>query len=463
MVAEPPRPTTTVPPGPTRRAAATSSSPVPRDVARHRVVPLGSAGQRQARGPGRSRPPPARRRTATRPTTGVPSGPADRGRRPRSGHTCGAGVEQSLAAVGHRQDGRPPIRGRWPPRPWPPAACPAVGRAPELVRGQHDPGHPPTPAVTRSRSPTRGRSPPQRGVGPADGGGVHRPVGLDRRPRHRVPTPPAPRRAAARAGPPPPGRTPRWPPPRPTSGTRTGRPDRSASDPPEGRRPGTAARPAAAGRRRPRTRPPSASRASSSPHTTPSTAARARSSRVTPDRRPASVPVAVGRSGVRSPSKYGRRVRPRRPGRGGQGELVEARRGSPRAARPPPPVTRVAFSVQARGRKPPVASANPATVPVGSATGPVAAGVDGARRADRDARLARGRGRCPSAAAMLSPVPGPTRPDPADVEAGRARRAQRSGGLGGPEHGRAGGRPSPPAPTTSSSRSTSQVPAAGSK
>ena len=58
----------------------------------------------------------------------------------------------------------------------------------------------------------------------------------------------------------------------------------------------------------------SASSPSRSPHTTPSTAARASCSRLTSLRIPASTPVASGRSGVRSPSRYGSSVRPPAPG-----------------------------------------------------------------------------------------------------------------------------------------------------
>ena len=59
------------------------------------------------------------------------------------------------------------------------------------------------------------------------------------------------------------------------------------------------------------------------PHTTPSTAARASCSRDTSLRRPASTPVAVGRSGVRSPSKYGSSASPPAPGAADERQAIE--------------------------------------------------------------------------------------------------------------------------------------------
>ena len=93
-------------------------------------------------------------------------------------------------------------------------------------------------------------------------------------------------------------------------------------------------------------------------------------------------------SGVRSPSRYGSIVSPPAPGGAAQrelGELAEVRR---RAAPRPRPARRAALRVQTSGRNRPVASANPATAPVGSAAGRRADREDGARRSDRDDHVA---------------------------------------------------------------------------
>ena len=91
-------------------------------------------------------------------------------------------------------------------------------------------------------------------------------------------------------------------------------------------------------------------------------------SRVTSERSPAIVPVASGRFGVRSPSKYGTSVTPPAPG-GAASASASSPAWSTPSSRAIASVTFVAFSVHTSGRKRPVASANPATAPVASAVG----------------------------------------------------------------------------------------------
>ena len=85
-------------------------------------------------------------------------------------------------------------------------------------------------------------------------------------------------------------------------------------------------------------------------------------------RRPVTGRSRPGRFGVRSPSKYGTSTTPPRARRRGEGERASPA-GSTPSQRATASVTFVAFSVQTSGRKRPVASANPATAPVGSAVG----------------------------------------------------------------------------------------------
>lgn len=70
-------------------------------------------------------------------------------------------------------------------------------------------------------------------------------------------------------------------------------------------------------------------------------------------------------------------------------------------------VTFVAFSVATSGRKPPAASANPATAPLESVVGSAATAY-AVPEVPSDTVTSRGASASPSAAAMLSPVPGPT-------------------------------------------------------
>ena len=116
---------------------------------------------------------------------------------------------------------------------------------------------------------------------------------------------------------------------------------------------------------------------------------------------PVRIAVASGRFGVRSPSKYGTSTSPAGAGRGGRGPGGRARRGPRRAARAIASSTRAALSVATSGRKPPAASANPATVPVGSHRAPLGHGEDGAARADARRRRRPAAAPSPSAAARV--------------------------------------------------------------
>ena len=116
-------------------------------------------------------------------------------------------------------------------------------------------------------------------------------------------------------------------------------------------------------------RPEARRRPASRLQTTPSTAARASCAGVTSVRSPVSVPVASGRFGVRSPSRWGTSTSAAGARRRLEGELRRSRSVSTPSSRAIASVTLVALSVQTRGRKRPVASAKPATVPVGSAVG----------------------------------------------------------------------------------------------
>ena len=101
-----------------------------------------------------------------------------------------------------------------------------------------------------------------------------------------------------------------------------------------------------------------------------------------------SCPTRRAGSGVRSPSKYGTTTTPPAPG-GAASASASSPAWSTPSQRAIASVTFVAFSVHTSGRKRPVASAKPATAPVGSAVGDVAHRVDGARRAERDRDVAR--------------------------------------------------------------------------
>jgi hypothetical protein len=69
--------------------------------------------------------------------------------------------------------------------------------------------------------------------------------------------------------------------------------------------------------------------------------------------------------------------------------------------------TRAALSVQTSGRCSPVAEANPATVPVGSAVG-TSLTAQATPDVPIDTTTSPGRAPSPSAAAALSPAPGPS-------------------------------------------------------
>ena len=100
------------------------------------------------------------------------------------------------------------------------------------------------------------------------------------------------------------------------------------------------------------------------------------------------MPVASGRLGVRSPSKYGTSTMPPAPGRRRAPAASRSSRSTP-SRRAIASVTFVALSVQTSGRKRPVASAKPHTRPVGSLSRHLAHREHGARRAERDRDVAR--------------------------------------------------------------------------
>src|SRR5437764_530542 len=99
-------------------------------------------------------------------------------------------------------------------------------------------------------------------------------------------------------------------------------------------------------------------------------------------------------------------------------------------------VTLVAFKVQTNGRKRPVASANPATAPVGSAVGRSATAYT-VPDVPIEMTTSPGCSPSPRAAAMLSPVPGPISTSPWSRPIGAAV-GQRPGRLGGGQHRRQG-------------------------
>ena len=150
----------------------------------------------------------------------------------------------------------------------------------------------------------------------------------------------------------------------------------------------------------------SASTPSARPQSIPSTAARATLAGVIASRvRPTSDPVAPGRLGVLSPLRYGSSVSPPAPEAADKASLSRSARSTPSI----PAVavsTRAALSVQTSGRKRPVASAKPATRPLTSAVG-LFATAKAVPLVPRETTTSPGRAPRPSAAAMLSPVPGP--------------------------------------------------------
>src|SRR5690625_37340 len=148
----------------------------------------------------------------------------------------------------------------------------------------------------------------------------------------------------------------------------------------------------------------SASMPSASVQSRPSTDARAISARVVRLVSPCIVPVASGRLGVRSPSRYGRKVTPPAPGSADRARSASSSWSTPsvRAARSR---IRAALSVQARGRNRPVASAKPLTIPVPSATGSSTT-ADATPDVPIEPTTSAGCVSSASAAAVLSPVPG---------------------------------------------------------
>ena len=131
-----------------------------------------------------------------------------------------------------------------------------------------------------------------------------------------------------------------------------------------------------------------------------------------------SCPVASGRFGVRSPSKYGHDDDAARAGRRGERERVEPARGRRRASRAIASVTFVALSVHTSGRKRPVASAKPATAPVASAVG---VSLTAKTVPDVPSEIATSPGASPSAERGGHVVAGAGRDDRVGRTRGRAR------------------------------------------
>src|SRR5450755_251636 len=144
---------------------------------------------------------------------------------------------------------------------------------------------------------------------------------------------------------------------------------------------------------------------SASEHSTASTAARAMFSgvRAAPVM-PFSTPVASGRFGDRSPSKYGSRVRPPAPG-GAASASLDSPAASVPSSRAVRVRTRAALTVATSGRNRPVASANPATAPVMSAAGTLVTAY-AVPEVPIETTTSPSPTPSPSAAPMLSPVPG---------------------------------------------------------
>src|SRR5690606_31532206 len=112
-----------------------------------------------------------------------------------------------------------------------------------------------------------------------------------------------------------------------------------------------------------------ASSPSASAHSIPSTAARARCAGVAVRRvRPCTAPVASGRFGVRSPSRYGTSDNPSAPGGADRANRDSSSWSTPSRVAAASS-TRAALSVHTSGRNRPVVSAKPATMPDGSAAG----------------------------------------------------------------------------------------------
>ena len=118
---------------------------------------------------------------------------------------------------------------------------------------------------------------------------------------------------------------------------------------------------------------------------------------------PEKTPVASGRLGVLSPSKYGRRVNPLAPA------VAESARAPTSSCVFPrifvaASIMRAAFNVQTRGKKRPVASAKPATAPVASWVG-VSETAKAVPDVPSETTTSPGCACTPSAAPALSPAP----------------------------------------------------------
>ncbi|CAB4587730.1 unannotated protein [freshwater metagenome] len=118
---------------------------------------------------------------------------------------------------------------------------------------------------------------------------------------------------------------------------------------------------------------------------------------------PVKVPVAFGRLGVRSPSKYGKSVNPCAPG-------IDVNANSPTSLCDTPKMRvaaskiRAALSVQTSGKKRPVASAKPATAPLESWVG-VSETAKAVPLVPSEITTSPGCDCRPRAAAALSPAP----------------------------------------------------------
>ena len=143
-----------------------------------------------------------------------------------------------------------------------------------------------------------------------------------------------------------------------------------------------------------------ASMASSIEHSKPSTTPRAKSSRVVSVRRPVSNPLACGRLGVRSPSKYGNSVTEELPA----SAISESPRWSTPKRLAAKSSTFAPFNVHASGKYAPVASAKPVTKPFSSCTLSLLQAL-ATPEVPTDTHTSPGCNSKPRAAAILSPVP----------------------------------------------------------
>ena len=171
-------------------------------------------------------------------------------------------------------------------------------------------------------------------------------------------------------------------------------------------------------------------------------------------------PVACGRFGVRSPARYGIRSSPSAPGGTAAARPSASSRSRPTMAETES-TTRVQLSMQTSGRKRPVASAKPSTSPVSSMMGSTLT-ANAVPLVPRLTTSSPGAAPTPSAAAMLSPVPGPTGIPGWQPERRRGVVTQRAGGLIRSVHLRqvAVAPPSPPRPRAPADRAARGRPVA---